>query len=126
MTTPFDLGLARFVAMDKSDFIGKRSLHSDLLGDAPRRELVGLLTDDPSIVLPEGAQIIDTSSARACGFVTSAVASPALGRSIALALIDGGRARLSSQIRVTLAKGETLARVVEPVFIDPNGERVRA
>ncbi len=126
MTTPFDLGLARFVAMDKADFIGKRSLHSDLLGDAPRRELVGLLTDDPSIVLPEGAQIIDTSSAHACGFVTSAVASPALGRSIALALIAGGRARLSSQLWVTLAKGETLARVVEPGFIDPNGERVRA
>ncbi len=121
LATPFDLGLHRFVAMDKTDFIGKRSLQPDVLGDAPRRELVGLLTDIPSIVLPEGAQILEATANRACGFVTAAVASPTCGRSIALALMDAGRAKLGNRIRVTLAKGETTARVVEPLFVDAKG-----
>ncbi len=125
MAMPFDLGLHRFVAMDKADFIGRRSLQADRLGDGPRHELVGLLTDDPSIVLPEGAQILESMATRACGFVSAAVASPTLGRSIAHALVERGRSKLGAQLRVTLDRGEAAVRVVEPVFVDPNGERLR-
>ena len=62
---------------------------------ADRKQLVGLLTEQQEIVLEEGAQIVaDPKEAvplRPLGHVTSAYWSPALGHSIALALVSGGR-----------------------------------
>lgn len=126
MATPFDLGLARLVAMDKPDFVGKRSLREDGFAGGVRRELVGLLPLDRACVLPEGAQVLLEGQTRAAGFVTASVMSVALERSVALALIDGGRARQGTQVRVTLERGEAEARIVEPVFYDPAGVRLRA
>lgn len=50
--TPFDLGMGGLVAKSK-DFIGKRSLTRSDTAKAGRKQFVGLLTDDPSFVLPE-------------------------------------------------------------------------
>jgi len=123
MADPLDLGLERFITLDKPDFIGRRSL--EVFRNGPRRELVGLLSSDPGTVLPEGAQVLVEREAHARGFVTAAVASPTLGRAIALALLDEGRARMGHTVRVTMPRGETTASVVAPVFFDPAGERLR-
>ena len=53
--TPDDLGLARMVAMSKPDFIGKRSLSLPDLARAGRRQLVGLLPEDPACSRRRGA-----------------------------------------------------------------------
>ena len=46
------------VSKKKYDFIGKRSLYrSDTIRD-DRKQLVGLLTENPEEVLEEGAQIV--------------------------------------------------------------------
>ena len=55
--TPYDLGMGGLVAKSK-DFLGKRSLTRSDTAKAGRKQLVGLLSDDPSIVLPEGSQIV--------------------------------------------------------------------
>jgi sarcosine oxidase subunit alpha len=64
--------------------------------------------------------------ARPLGHVTSSYHSAALGRSIALALIAGGRARLGETLHVPLPGGRAAAKVCAPVFYDPQGARLHA
>ncbi|MGZ4126009.1 MAG: 2Fe-2S iron-sulfur cluster-binding protein, partial [Actinomycetota bacterium] len=62
--TPFDLGMDWIVNMSKGDFVGRRSLTRSDTSRPGRKQLVGLLPEDPSALLPEGAQLVleDTGS----------------------------------------------------------------
>jgi sarcosine oxidase subunit alpha len=100
--TPDDLGYGGMVKKS-GDFIGRRSLFRADTRRADRRQLVGLLTADPNLVLMEGAQIIGSESESAppvpmLGHVTSSYFSPNLGHSIALALVKDGRSRMGSRL----------------------------
>ena len=56
--TPIDLQMDWIVSKKKYDFIGKRSLYrSDTIKEG-RKQMVGLLTEDPNEILEEGAQIV--------------------------------------------------------------------
>ena len=92
-----DLGLDWAIGKSKPDFVGKRSLSRPDMLKEDRKQLVGLLTDDPNVVLEEGMQITATTTpptgSFALGHVTSSYRSETLGRSIALGLVAGGRAR---------------------------------
>jgi sarcosine oxidase, subunit alpha len=126
--TPGDVGLSGMIANEKPDFVGKRSLTRQDLVAADRKQLVGLLTEAPNLVLDEGAQVVEDPSRPVpmLGHVTSAYWSEACGRSIALALVAGGRARHGQTLHVTTPAGFTRVRVSEPGFFDPKGERVHA
>ena len=118
--TPGDLGMDWIVARAKPDFVGKRSLaRSDMLRH-DRMQLVGLLTADPRVVLEEGAQVVAAATAGAVsiGHVTSSYWSEALGRSIALALVAGGRARVGTTLHVPAGKHVIDVAVTKPVFLD--------
>ncbi len=126
--TPHDLGMDWIVSKTKPDFVGKRALsRRDMLRD-DRKQLVGLLTEDPEEVLPEGAQIVEAVRPRPpmamIGHVTSSYNSPNCGRSIAMALVKGGRARMGETVSVPLARKTIRARVVEPRFFDLEGSRI--
>ncbi|RRO18335.1 FAD-dependent oxidoreductase [Saccharopolyspora rhizosphaerae] len=114
-TTPIDLGMP---VSQRKDFLGKRSLSRPDTARADREQLVGLLTDDPAEVLPEGARI-----AGGLGHVTSSYLSPVLDRSIALGLVAAGRERIGERLTVPLGDREVPVRVHEPVFYDPEGAR---
>ena len=129
--TPDDLGMNWAVRHDKTfGFIGDRSLS---LADHQRKDrlqLVGLKTLEAQRVLPEGAQILKqpdaTPPAAMQGHVTSSYFSAALNRSIALAMLKGGRQRLGETVHCPLADSQTIAaEVTSPVFYDPKGERQR-
>ncbi len=121
--TPDDLGMSRTIARGKPDFVGKRSLvRSDMLRD-DRKQLVGLLTVDAEVVLEEGAQLTDGGTI-SLGHVTSAYYSVALGRSIGLALMSGGRSRIGTKLRVPLTHGFADVAVTDPVFYDRGGDRI--
>jgi sarcosine oxidase subunit alpha len=128
--TPIDLGLETMVSQRK-DFLGKRSLARADTARADRRQLVGLLTDDPALVVPEGAQVVAADAGGLPpvpmqGHVTSSYWSPNLGRSIALALVKGGRARMGQKLTAPLLDGRAVSVTVsETVFLDKAGERVR-
>jgi sarcosine oxidase subunit alpha len=126
--TPADLGLAWAVAKSKRDFVGKRSLTLPALAATGRKQLVGLLTDNADDVLEEGAQVVDDPNTPIpmpmIGHVTSSYRSAALERSIALALIKDGRARMGAKVHVPMPGRLISATVTEPVFIDPTGSRV--
>ena len=126
--TPDDVGLGRLLSRRK-DFLGKRSLSRPDSVRPDRKQLVGLLTDDPAKVLPEGGHVVDKPGRQRPlpmrGHVTSSYFSPVLGRSIALAMVAGGRAALGERLYVaTLHDGRWLpARSCHPVFYDPQGAR---
>ncbi|HEY8579279.1 MAG TPA: glycine cleavage T C-terminal barrel domain-containing protein, partial [Beijerinckiaceae bacterium] len=125
--TPDDLGMGRMVGARKGDFVGARSLRLPHLAAPGRRQLVGLRPRGRG-ALEEGAQIVAAPSpapgAHALGHVTSVRASPTLGRVIALALIENGRARLGETLHATTMDGTTAVEVVAPVFYDPDGSRL--
>jgi sarcosine oxidase, subunit alpha len=120
--TPLDLGMAWIVSGEK-DFIGRRSLARSHTARTDRKQLVGLLTEDPGEVLAEGAQLVADAAAAVpvpmLGHVTSSYASPALGRSIALAMLQGGASRMGQVVQAMGADGRAVAaRVASPVFLD--------
>jgi sarcosine oxidase subunit alpha len=61
---------------------------------------------------------------RLIGHVSSSYRSAVLGRSIALALVAGGRARVGQTLYVPMPHGDVPVQVVPPVFYDPKGERL--
>ena len=136
--TPHDMGLGWAVRHGKRHgFVGERSLALADYQRADRLQLVGLRTVEPATVIPEGAQIVSEADRERSGrrlpsggrvpmhgFVTSSYFSAALDRSIALAMLKGGRGRLGETVHCPLADGNALAaEVVGPVFYDPDGER---
>jgi sarcosine oxidase subunit alpha len=129
--TPDDAGLTWAIGRDKTDFVGKRSLQRPAMQSPERRQLVGLLTADPQRVLEEGAQVLGGPQLKAperpLGHVTSSYHSATLGRSIAMALIARGRARLGETLYIPLESGEVVpAQVASAVFYDPKGARLNA
>jgi sarcosine oxidase subunit alpha len=60
--TPQDLGLSWAVSKKKPDFLGKRSFARAVNSRPDRKHLVGLLPVDPTVVLPEGSQIVEGSA----------------------------------------------------------------
>ena len=130
--TPFDLDMAWAVSLKKSySFLGKRSLSRADTARSDRKQLVGLLTDDPNAVLKEGAQIIENMNSLGkkpvpmFGHVTSSYYSAALGRSIALALVkDGFKRRDEAGHMVAWADGVARpVRLVSSVFVDVEGAK---
>ncbi|KZD20931.1 sarcosine oxidase subunit alpha [Tardiphaga robiniae] len=128
--TPDDAGLGWAVGKAKRDFVGKRSLSRPALVREDRKQLVGLLTTDPKAVLEEGAQIVLDPThpipVPMIGHVTSAYWSATLNRSIALALVRGGRSRMGEELSIPMPDGVIKAKVVDSILFDPKGERLNA
>ncbi len=110
--TPADLGMDWIVSKTKGDFIGKRSLSRADTARPDRKQLVGLLTEDPNVMLEEGAHVIGTSTeperkpVPMLGHVTSSYMSPNLDRSIALAMVRSGRERMGERLWVSRKSGD--------------------
>ncbi|PJJ05580.1 sarcosine oxidase subunit alpha [Streptomyces sp. 2333.5] len=126
--TPQDLGMSWVVSKKKAEFIGKRSFARPENQRTDRKQLVGLLPADERVLLPEGAQIIATSTIPAppvpmLGHVTSSYRSDALRRTFALALVRSGTRRIGETLYVPL-DGETVpVTVTDPVLFDKEGAR---
>ncbi|MDF2372908.1 MAG: sarcosine oxidase subunit alpha [Rhizobiaceae bacterium] len=125
--TPQDAGLGWAIAKSKPDFVGIRGLtRPDIVADG-RKQLIGLKTKDPKTVLEEGAQIVaDPNQAipmTMLGHVTSSYWSENCGRSIAMALLAGGRSRMGETLYVPMADRTIEVEVTGTVFFDEKGER---
>lgn len=128
-TTLEDLGLQR-LASRKKPFAGQVLARRPAFTDPQRPRLVGLECLEDGKRLRSGALLFapgDTVAGHGGGRVTSATFSPTLGKSIALGLYQGGlREQGREVIAVYPMKGENVrARIVSPVFLDPQGERLR-
>ena len=134
--SPIDLGMGWAVGMKKPfSFLGRRSLTRSDTVRKDRKQLVGLLPEDPAVVLAEGAQILQ-SPAQApklgeapvamFGHVTSSYYSAFMGRSIAMAVLKGGAEKSGETVYVWAAGKVHKATVASSVFLDPQGERQNA
>lgn len=124
-----DAGLSWAIGKQKPDFVGKRSLARPDMLKSDRKHLVGLLTKDPKRVLEEGAQIVaDPNEAlpmTMIGHVTSSYWSETLGRSIALAVVAGGKERIGETLYMPMPDGQVHEAVVSgTVFYDAEGSKL--
>ena len=127
--TPVDLQMDWIISKKKYDFIGKRSLYrSDTIRE-DRKQLVGLLTDDPKEVLEEGVQIVAETNKQPIemlGHVTSSYFSPNLNKSIALAVVKNGK-KLKGQKMFVPMKNKTInVTITDTVFLDKENKRLNA
>lgn len=128
-TTPDDLGLARMVG--KKEFVGRRSLGREAFVASGRRQLVGVVAIDPALEIPRGAQVTRAlpvgEATPMLGPVVSIAFSPELDRWIGLALVEDGRAALGEACYAAAPLVEQVVpiRLCDPIFIDPEGSRLR-
>ena len=94
-----------------------------------RKQLVGLVTDNPSEVLEEGAQIvanINTTPVEMLGHVTSSYYSPNLNKSIALAVVRNGKNMTGQKLFIPMENKNINVTIVDPVFFDKENKRLNA
>ncbi|MGI5282044.1 2Fe-2S iron-sulfur cluster-binding protein [Nonomuraea polychroma] len=126
--TPQDLGMSWVVSKKKADFIGKRSFARADTTRVDRKQLVGLLPEDPGVLLPEGTHLVELSSlpeppVPMLGHVTSSYRSAALGRTFALALVSGGRERVGERLYAPVGDDLVPVTVTSHILYDPEGAR---
>ncbi len=127
--TPIDLQMDWIVSKKKYDFIGKRSLYrSDTIRE-DRKQLIGLVTENPKEVLEEGAQIVldaSKSPVEMLGHVTSSYYSPNLEKSIALGVVKGGKNMIGQKLIIPMENKQINVTITDPVFLDKENKRLNA
>jgi sarcosine oxidase subunit alpha len=127
--TPVDLQMDWIISKKKYDFIGKRSLYRSDTIKENRKQLVGLITENPKEVLQEGAQIVDElnkSPVEMLGHVTSSYYSPNLNKSIALAVVKNGKNLKGKKLFVPMKDKTINVEVTDTVFLDRENNRLNA
>ena len=125
---PQDLGMDWAIAKSKPDFLGKRAHKRSDTARPDRKHLVGLLTENPSEIIPEGGQVVAELERKPpmimIGHVTSSYYSPNVGRSIAMAVLKNGRNRMGDTVFIPLVDRTIRAKVTEARFFDIEGTRL--
>lgn len=127
--TADDVGLGAMVA--RKDCIGKPASLRPGLTEPGREQLVGLMPVNQGEVLSAGAHLYNerdpTTREANQGYVTSVAPSPTLGMWLGLGFLKNGRARHGEVIRLDdgLRGRKVLVEVCHPVFLDPEGGRMR-
>jgi len=127
--TPIDLQMDWIVSKKKYDFIGKRSLYRSDTMREDRKQLVGLITDNPKEVLEEGAPIVsklNQNPVQMLGHVTSSYFSPNLKKSIALAVVRGGKTMMGKKLFIPMEDRNINVTVTDPVFLDKENKKLNA
>ena len=127
--TPIDLQMDWIVSKKKYDFIGKRSLYRSDTIKEDRKQLVGLVTDNPIEVLEEGSQIVASLNKKPVemlGHITSSYFSPNLNKSIALAVLKQGKKMKGKKLFVPMNNKTINVTVTDTVFLDKENKRLNA
>ena len=129
-TTPYDLGLGKMVSK-KKDFLGRTLLNRSGLNSNQRLQLVGLTSSNKGSDIPAGAVLLEqphspNTPQRPAGWLTAAVFSPTLGRSIALALLRSGHNRHGDELWAAspITNQSTHVKVGPTCFYDPQGTQL--
>ena len=110
--TEVSTGLIRSLGPDaKRAWARPKNLKAFLAEAVPSAQIV----TDPKQPLPM----------KMIGHVTSSYWSEALGRSVAMALVEDGRARIDQSLYIPMPGQDITVKVVTPIFYDPQGERLK-
>lgn len=130
-TTAADLGLGRLMS-GKKDFIGRVLSFREGLADASRPTLVGVRPVDRAMRLNAGAHFVARDANPTLdndeGYLTSVAFSSVLRHWIGLGFLKNGSQRLGEYIRAydPVRDSDAEVEVVSPVFVDPDGLRLRS
>ncbi len=125
---PQDLNMQWAISKKKEDFLGKRAQMRSYMASADRWKLVGLETQDGSVI-PDGAYIpADGHNANGQrnvqGRVTSTYYSPTMDRGIAMGLVHKGPDRMGEVLEIPKLDGTSVrVKIVDQVFFDKDGEK---
>ena len=97
-TTPFDMGLGRFVDMDKADFIGKAALEQA----SKETRMTGLKCPDAAPLIQGEVMQGD----RVIGRVTAGEVSPFLQHGIGFVLLDQSSHQNGEAVRIRCVDGQ--------------------
>ncbi|MGE0006079.1 MAG: 2Fe-2S iron-sulfur cluster-binding protein [Parvibaculaceae bacterium] len=127
-TMPHDLGVAGPRARRRDDYVGRRSLFTEVALKEDRLQLVGLAVAQGEPPLAPGAHGVTRAGGRvrSQGFVTTSHMSPTLERPIALGLIERGHSRHGETIDIRHLGAVRRATITPPCAFDPKGERLNA
>ena len=118
-TNPFELGLDRFIDIDKDfDFVGKEAL-KEIKAKGVSRQQVGLEIKADPMPGPNTRFWEIKIKDNTVGKVTSAVYSPRLKKNIALAMIEKRYSKIGTEVQVISGADILPAEVVEKPFFDP-------
>ena len=120
--TPGETGLDRFIAFDKSDFIGREAALKERDAGVTRR-IVTLEVD--AVDADAGGFEPVWHKGRRVGFVTSGGYGYTIGKSVALALVDDDFAGEGTDLSVHIVGVERPARVIAASPYDPDGKAMR-
>ncbi len=126
--TAHDIGLDKMVSA-KKDCIGKAAATRPGLWGPEREQLVGLKASDAisagAHLFVPGAEVHRETDQ---GYVTSVGWSPTVSAWLGLAFLKDGRARIGEKVRLVdhLRGLDVICEVCNPVFHDPEGEKLRA
>jgi dimethylglycine dehydrogenase len=120
--TPGETGMDRWIAWDKPDFTGKQAALAERAAGAKRR-LVTLEVDSPEADA-SGYEPV-WAAGRRVGFVTSGAYGHAVGKSLAMALVEPEAAAPGTELATHIVGVERPARVIAPSPWDPSGARMR-
>ena len=119
-TNPFELGLDRFIDIDKDfDFVGKDAL-IEIKRQGVSRQQVGLEIKADPLPGPNTRFWEIKIKDNIVGKVTSAVYSPRLKKNIAFAMLEMRYSKIGTEVQVISESGILSAEVVEKPFFDPD------
>ena len=119
---PFETGLARFVKMDKGEFVGKAAL-MERQAEGPRKMFVSLEIDATHAPAHPGASLM--LDGKVVGTITSGCWGHRLGKNLAYAFVDTDLSSVGSKMQLDLLGDLVGAEVIAMGPYDPDHSLMR-
>jgi dimethylglycine dehydrogenase len=123
--TPFEAGLARFVRMNKGDFVGREALERQLAGQVPNA-FVTVEVHDVTDADPLGNEPLFAGDGRIVGRATSGGYGHVLGRSLAIGYVEPAFAAVGTELVIEVLGERKRATVLVDSPFDPDNSHLRA
>jgi aminomethyltransferase len=121
-TNPYEVGLGWTVAL-KTNFVGSAALKK-VKETGIKKILIGFKTSDKTKVPATKDPVL--LAGQEIGVVTSAAYSFTLGESIGLAWADATTAKIGEKVEIKSAGGTIKATLVDKIFYDPKGLKLKS
>lgn len=119
---PFETGLARFVKMDKGEFVGKAAL-MERQAEGPRKMFVSLEIDATHAPAHPGASLM--LDGKVVGTITSGCWGHRLGKNLAYAFVDTDLSSIGNKMQLDLLGDLVGAEVIAMGPYDPDHSLMR-
>lgn len=120
--TPADVGLEWMISETKGPYRAREVLLA-AKKNLPSRKFVGFKLEGDEVPLSGDKVFFD---GREAGFVTSAIASPALGIPIAMGYLETAITGQNDRVEIDMDGQHHAASVMRPAFLDPDRKLMRA